>query len=268
MLPTIDPRSNLESLRHSLLFTLVRLTLDPRLQAFVAGFEQLQTEWWDIYKHEQSLLDDQMAAKANVEYTDMNLDETSDGVAAALLLETGNNRKAPLFTRYFGSMAPSRFRRPLLGSQLEAMRTWPESLKESKIPALMAYGETLVTQIAAADEAVKQLSMAEQKLKDSRMVGSTKSFFDKVNGARKQLNGDVSKMLHEHPEWSLGRDYVAALFEHETAPPELSNAEIDQKSRPRARRSRSSRRSASSASRTPPPRRPSERRPRRRPNRP
>lgn len=229
MLPTLSPRSSLDSIYHALLYTLVRLRLDPRLAAFVPCFEQLQAEWEDVSKEERSLLDARAAALAKIDYVDGILDATSDGIASTLLLETGNNRKAPLYVLYFGSQKPSRFRRPVLGAQLQAMRTWSESLKESKIPSLVAYGEALPAQIAAADEAAKGLSIAEQKLKDARLVGVIKGFVDKVNGARKQLHGDVSKMLHDHPEWSLSRDYVTALFEHESAPPELSVAELDQK---------------------------------------
>jgi hypothetical protein len=229
MVPTLDSRSNLESLYSSILFTLVRLKLDPRLQPFVQVFEQLRADWSDVCKQERELVSARLEAEAKVDYADAELDRTSDGIAFAILLETKNNRKAPLFTRYFGSQPPSRFRRSVLGPQLTAMRTWPPSLKESPIPALSAYGDTLTAQIEAADEALMLVSVAEQKITDFRLFGSRKQLFDKVNGARKQLHGEVSKMIHDHPEWSLTRDYVNALFEHESAPPELSVAELSQK---------------------------------------
>lgn len=229
MVPTLDSRSSLESLYFSILFTLVRLKLDPRLQPFVKGFEQLRVDWADVGKQERELVGARIEAEAKVDHADAELDRTSDGIASAILLETKNNRKAPLFTRYFGSQPPSRFRKSVLGPQLTAMRTWSPSLKESQIPALSAYGDTLSAQIGAADEALMLVSMAEQKIIDFRLLGARKQLFEKVNGARKQLHGEVSKMIHDHPEWSLTRDYVSALFEHQSLPPELSVAELNQK---------------------------------------
>ena len=225
MVPTLDSRSTLESLYFSILFTLVRLKLDPRLQPFVPVFEQLRAAWVDVCSQEHDLIDARLQAEAKVDYVDAELDRTSDGIASAILLETKNNRKAPLFLGYFGSQPPSRFRKSVLGAQLTAMRTWPPSL----IPALSAYGDTLTAQIEAADEALMLASVAEQKIIDFRVLGKRKQLFDKVNGARKQLHGDVSKMIHDHPEWSLTRDYVNALFEHQSSPPELSVAELTQK---------------------------------------
>ncbi|HZF52811.1 MAG TPA: hypothetical protein VE093_29345 [Polyangiaceae bacterium] len=229
MVPTLDSRLTLEALYFSLLFTLVRLKLDPRLQPFVPVFEQLRAAWVDVCSQEHDLIDARLQAEAKVDYVDAELDRTSDGIASAILLETKNNRKALLFVRYFGSQQPSRFRKSVLGPQLTAMRTWVPSLTESPIPALSAYAGPLAAQIQAADQALALASVAEQKITDFRMFGERKQLFDKVNGARKQLHGDVSKMIHEHPEWSLTRDYVNALFEHDSAPPELSIAELNEK---------------------------------------
>jgi hypothetical protein len=229
MVPTLDSRSSLESLYFSILFTLVRLKLDPRLQPFVPVFEELRLDWANVCTQERELLGARLEAEAKVDHADAALDRTSDGIASAILLETKNNRKAPLFLRYFGSQPPNRFRKSVLGPQLTAMRTWAPSLTESPIPALSAYGNTLTAQIAAADEALMLASVAEQQIIDFRVLGQRKQLFDKVNGARKQLHGDVSKMVHDHPEWSLTRDYVNALFEHRSLPPELSVAELTQK---------------------------------------
>jgi hypothetical protein len=231
VVPTLDCRDDLKSLDYALLYTLVRLRLDPRLQLFVPTFEELRGEWEVVAKKERALIEARAEAEAKVHYADAGLDHTCDGIAAATLVETKNNRKAALYTRYFGSQKPSRFRRSVLGPQLAAMRTWPPSLKESQIPALVSYGEALTAQVAAADDAVTRLSVADQETTDFRTFGARKQLFDKVNGARKQLHGDVSKMIHEHPEWNLTRDYVEALFEHRTrtkaAPP--SDAELEEK---------------------------------------
>ncbi len=229
MVPTLDSRSSLDSLDWSILFTLVRLKLDPRLQAFVQPFEQLRDNWLDVRTQERELVEARIEAEAKVASADAELDRTSDGIASAILFETKNNRKALLFTRYFGSQQPSRFRRSLLGPQLTAMRTWPPSLKESPIPALCAYADPLTAQIEAADVALSGLSVAEQKLIDFRSFGPRKQLFDKVNGARKKLHGDVAKMVHEHPEWNLTLAYASALFEHDSGSPDLSVAELNQK---------------------------------------
>jgi len=229
MVPTLDTRIPLETLYDAILFTLVRLRLDPRLTPFVPAFEQILVKWWEVYTKERGLLDNQLTAKAKVAYADADLDATSDGVAGTLLIETKNNRRSPLFTRYFGTQQPNRFRRSVLGPQLAVMRTWVPSLQESTNPTLKAYGELLDTQIATADKAVQTVSLAEQELTDFRAFGERQQLFSEVNGLRKELHGDVAKLCHAHPEWGVGRDYVDALFEHQSAPPELSDADLARK---------------------------------------
>ena len=228
MLPTIDPRSRLENLYEAILFTLVRLKLDPKLQSYVPIFEQLLTEWWDVYKAERDILDEAVNAEAAVSCADQALDRTSDAVAGTILIDVGNNRRSPLFLRYFPSESPSRFKKPKLSEQLAAMRTWPPSLLESPNPTLNAYGAALVTQIDAADEAVARVSTATQKLADFRTTGARKQFFDKVNGARKKLYGEAAKLSHDHPEWNLTNGYASTLFQHDSSP-ERSLADVDRK---------------------------------------
>jgi hypothetical protein len=164
-----------------------------------------------------------------VEHADADLDTTSDGIPGTILIETKNNRRSPLFARYFGTQQPHRFRRSVLGPQLTVMRAWPPSLKESTNPTLKAHGELLTTQVAAADDALKMVSVAEQELTDFRTFGERQQLFNEANGLRKQLHGDVSKLVHAHPEWSVGRTYVNALFEHESAHPDLTDADIERK---------------------------------------
>ena len=229
MLPTIELKARLETLYEAILFTLVRLKSDPKLQGYVPIFEQLLTEWWDVYKEEREILDEAVTADAAVSSADQALDRTSDGVAGTVLIDVGNNRRAPLYLRYFPSESPSRFKKPKLSDQLAAMRMWPPSLLESPNPTLKAYGTALVAQIDAADEAVARVSTAAQKLADFRATGARKQFFDKVNGARKKLHGEVAKMAHEHPEWNLTHAYAKALFQHEAPQPELSIAEMERK---------------------------------------
>jgi hypothetical protein len=229
MAPTLHPRISLEALYAAILFTLVRLQLDPRLQPFTPAFEQALAKWWEVFKKERELLDKKLVARAKIEHVDAAINCTSDGVAGTTLIETKNNRKSPLFVRYFGTQAPHRFRRSVLGPKLATMRTWPPSLLESSNPTLKTLGEILVTQVAAADDAVDALSLADQEITDFRVFGDRQQLFNEVNGLRKALHGDVSKLVHAHPEWNVARGYVDALFEHEGAEPELSDAEIENK---------------------------------------
>jgi hypothetical protein len=229
MVPTINPHSRLETLYEAILFTLVRLKLDPKLEAYVPVFEQILAEWWDVFKAERSILDEAVTADAAVSSADQALDRTSDGVAGTVLIDVGNNRRSPLYTRYFPAESPSRFKKPKLSEQLAAMRTWPPSLLDSPNPTLKAYGAALVTQIEAADAAVAMVSTAAQKLADFRTTGARKQLFDKVNGARKKLHGEAAKLSHDHPEWNLTNGYANALFQHESSPPEPSLAEIERK---------------------------------------
>lgn len=229
MVPTLNPRSSLESFYAAILFTLVRLRLDPKLAAFVPVFEKLLAEGWEAVEEERALLDERITADAAVDRADTDLDATSDGVAGVILIETKKNRRSPIFVRYFGGQQPSRFRKPTLSGQLASMKTWPPSLIASPNPALSAYGQALVGQIKAADTAIALVTAAEQKIADFQTVGLKKQLFDKANGIRKQLHGEASKMMHDHPEWNLPADYADALFQHRAATPELTIAELDRK---------------------------------------
>lgn len=229
MVLTLGSHLSLEALYAAILFTLVRLKLDPRLAAFIPAFEQFLEKWWEIYKMERKLLDNRLAADAAVEHIGGEIDATSNGVAGTILILTKNNRKSALFMRYFGTMPPHRFRRYSFIRQLAVMRTWPPSLKESTNPTLKAYGELLATQVAAADDAIEMATLVEQELTDFRTFGDRQQLFNDANGLRKELHGDVAKLVHAHPEWHLTRSYVNALFEHAPAEPELSDAEIEQK---------------------------------------
>lgn len=229
MAPNLHPRITLEALSAAILFTLVRLRLDPRLATFVPVFEQLVENWWAVYEKELSLIEKQLQAKAKLAQADTDLGNSSDGIAGTVLIDTKNNRKSALFVRYFGSQPPHRFRRNVLGTKLATMRTWPPSLIESANPTLKAHGEILVTRVAAADDAVDMVSLTDQELTDFRAFGERQQLFNEVNGARKALYGDVSQLVHAHPEWNLGRAFVDALFEHESARPELSDADIERR---------------------------------------
>jgi hypothetical protein len=230
MVPTLNPRtSSTESFYVTNLFTLVRLRLDPKLASFVPTFEGLLDEGWKAIKEERMLLDERMAAEAAVDQADTDLDATSDGVAGVILIETKKNRRSPIFVRYFENQQPSRFRRPILGGQLASMRTWPPSLIASPNAALSAYGQALVEQIKAADAAIALVTAAEQKLADFQTIGLKKQLFDKANGLRKQLHGEASKRMHDHPEWNLPADYADALFQHRSATPEPTIADLDHK---------------------------------------
>lgn len=229
MAPTIDPRSRLEALYEAILFTYVRLKVDPRLQAYVPVFEQLLAEWWDTFKMERGILDEGIAADAAVTSADKAIDRTSDGVAGTVLIDVHNNRRSATFLRYFPKESPSRFKKPKLSEQLAAMRTWPPSLLASPNPTLNAYGAALLTQIEVADKSVEMVTTATQKIVDFRATGARKQLFDKVNGVRKKLHGDASKMVHDHPEWSLPKSYADDLFQHEPAEREPSIAELAQK---------------------------------------
>jgi hypothetical protein len=90
------------------------------------------------------------------------------------------------------------FKRPMLGSQLEAMRAWPASLAGSESPALQALGAELLPIIAEADEAVKAKGASEQARDAFRDIDARKRYIDSVNAARKEAYGALAKMPHQH----------------------------------------------------------------------
>ena len=74
-----------------------------------------------------------------IRFTDARLDQLLTAIVNSVLVVVGNDRSAPLYVRLLGNQRPSDAKRPVLGEQLELMRSWVGTLGECESPSLQRH---------------------------------------------------------------------------------------------------------------------------------
>jgi hypothetical protein len=206
---------SLLALRGEIIHTLDQLRANPHTQGHIAAFEGLRDEWGVVFAEELALRDSLSATNARVYTTDAGLNALASRVSKAILTLTGDDRTHPLYFAYFKKKSLSDFKRPILGTQLEAMRGWVPELKKSDEPVLSALGGEVEAAVIAADEAVSARTLLEAGIAFFREAGGRKKFFDKANALRKQSHGELAKMSYE--KLGLPASFANLFFRHESA---------------------------------------------------
>jgi hypothetical protein len=206
---------SLLALRGEIIHTLDQLKANPHTQSHVAAFESLRDEWGTVFAEELALRDGLSASNARVYATDAELNALASRVSKAVLTLTGDDRTHPLYFAYFKKKSLSDFKRPILGTQLDAMRGWVPELKKSDAPALSALAAEVEAAVIAADDAVNARTLLEAKIAFFREAGSRKKLFDKANALRKQSHGELAKMPHEKVGLTAG--FANLFFRHESS---------------------------------------------------
>jgi hypothetical protein len=195
---TIQPRTSLSAVLPEITYTRSRLKAHPLGAPFVAAFDALRAEWTTVHDKELVLRDAITDAQALIDHVDDVLDTQVNGIVNAILTVTNGDRTHPLYKHFLGSKTPSDFKRPVLGGQLEAMKTWGPSLAASEHANLAAFAPAVGELIAQANSAVAAKAAAEAARDQFRDFGDRKKFVDKLNGTRKEIHGALAKLAHEH----------------------------------------------------------------------
>jgi len=204
-------------LEHSV-YTLTRLEAFPLTEALAAPYVAFQKAWATTSALELEHTVAILRAMALVMVADDDLDLLVDRASNVLLSLTGNDRSAPLYKQYFGDKRPSEFRRPVLGAQLDAMRTWLPSLKASPHPALVTLGNELEPKILTAEKAKDSLAAAHQANRVFRATGERRALIDHFNAIRKDTYGKLAALPHTHPELNLTGSFPERFFKRVSAP--------------------------------------------------
>lgn len=217
----------LRDVAEEIFHTTARLRSYPFLQTQADQHEALLPDWRQLTQDELDLVRELMIVEARKGVVDDELNRLSMSIAGTLLVENGQERGSPAFIRYFGSVQPSRFNRPILGAQLVSMRTWVQSLLQSS-PALQNYGIQLAQVVIDADTVVQAESEAQRRLADFEL-GPRKAFIDRYNGLRQVLYGQLAELPHTRPELGLPRDFAHRFFLRATSPrrPTIATLEND-----------------------------------------
>jgi hypothetical protein len=210
----LEHSMSLLALRSEIIYSLDELKAHPLTQEYVPVFVGVRDYWTVTFGEELALRDGISAANARIVAADAALNVLASRVSKALLNLTGDDRGHPLYVAYFKKKALADFRRPILGSQLDAMRGWITPLQTSGEPILVDLGVEVEAAVKAADSAVANRAKVEAENTFFRETGNRKKLFDKVNAVRKQTYGELSMMPHNNV--GLPTSFANPFFRHES----------------------------------------------------
>lgn len=196
-LRTLDPRTSLSTLLVEIRYTLSQLRAHPLGAPHAPRFEQLRTECMQVFAEELELLETQADAQAVVDVSNDGIDVEATRFSRVLLTITGENRKHGLYRFYFGEKTLPEFKKPILSTQLKAMRAWIPSLQGAD-PALQALAPAITAAVEAGEQAAQGKEDAARLRREFRDIGARRAFVDRLNIARKEVHGSLAALPHEH----------------------------------------------------------------------
>lgn len=191
-------------------YTAAQLKAHPLTTALAHEYDALHAAWLKVMEQEIALAEAVVTAEAMVRFTDGRLDHLLSAIVSSVLATVGNDRKAPLYVRLLGNQRPSDAKRPVLGEQLELMRSWVPTLAESDSPRLQRHASELITAIEHADRALADQQSAEQALATFSENGERKAFIDGFDALRHATHAKL-QLLTDQDE-SLPDDFAEQFF--------------------------------------------------------
>lgn len=198
------------SILREIQYTQGQITQEPLAAAYIPTFQNLRTEWQTILLEEIMHLDKIALTLAVVDKADFDLDAFAGRVSRLVDEHTDGNTRKQLRTALFKNKSLSKFRRPVLGGQLEAMRDWSDILTNCAIPALVALADQAAALVQAGNTAADQRNDAQSANRHFRDIGARKQFIDKCNASRKEMHGAMAKLPFQHP--NLPTDFADRFF--------------------------------------------------------
>ncbi|MDI3286455.1 hypothetical protein [Polyangium sp. 15x6] len=200
-------------------FMAARIRRNPYTQALVAEVDAFEPRIEAAIAEERNLLIAEASAAAAVQFADHDLDASVDFVSVNV------DNRSLLGQRLFGHLRPSELKRPVLGGQLDVMKTWPEALAEADKAVLKDHAPVVAARAQAGEEAAKEKKIAAQNLIDFRTIGTRVKLNQDHNKLRKSLFGKLGEIQHEH---KLGAGWAESFFLQDSAE-ELSPSQLDKK---------------------------------------
>ncbi|AKT39468.1 hypothetical protein [Chondromyces crocatus] len=207
---TLTARAALLGLFNHVGYTLERLKAHALGAPHLTLFETIRTEGLQILTQELQIAHAQVGAQAQIDIADDQLDDFASRLSKEVLTLTDDNREHSLYLHFFRKKTLSEFKRPVLRAQLASMRGWIQSLTESEHPSLRALAPELTALIQEADAAVTARDSARQTNRIFRDTGDRSQWVDRLNAARKETHGALSKLPHERI--GLPTDFADRFF--------------------------------------------------------
>lgn len=197
---------------HDLTFTQAQLEANPLTGSFAKAFGDLSAEVKKAVVRQLDLVAALAVTEAKKVQADSVLNRLVDQTRSALMNLSDNNRDTPLYKHLFGDQRPSTIKRPILGPQLDLMRSWVSPLSAATQPELTALAPRIAAAIKAADDTIAAGRTAEQQLADFLEVGDCKALIDKANALRKATYGKLAELVHDKPDAHLPADFADQFF--------------------------------------------------------
>ncbi len=191
-------------------YTLSQMRQEPLAAPYVPHYQALRDTWKLVLLEEIEILDELSEAQAAVDKADNAIDAFCGRVSRCVDEHTDGKTRKQIRLALFKNKTLAKFRRPVLGGQLQAFSEWSVTLAKCGVPALiaMAAEAAALTDVGKSAEALR--NAARKRNRDFRDVGTRKQFIDKVNATRKETHGVLGKMPFENP--ALPQDFAGAFF--------------------------------------------------------
>jgi hypothetical protein len=194
----------------------VWLKAHPVTEPLAADLVPLRDTWKDILLKEIQLSESVAEAEARVLLADFDLDTLQNAIVNALMTAANNDRSSVLITRFLGKDRASDIRSPVLGEQLDRLRTWPPGLATVPNDEAKKLGLALAAFVPKADLVVEAQRTAEQELTDFTELTERRAFVDSLNATCKGLYGKISELSHTPAGASLPSDFADRCFPAQT----------------------------------------------------
>ena len=223
---TIDSDEPLDDIDTELAHTCLFALACPLTTALAAPIAALRADLPTIRSLQAQHTDAVQVQEANALFIDDEGNAIVDEVKIAVLAEIKGDYQAPLYKQLFVDKSPTQLKKPILGDQLDQMRTWPAILASTQSPALHTLGLRTAKFVALGDAANAALASAQTKL-DAFLSGPRAVYVDKVNAARKLTYGKLAELAHSQLPSTMPAGFAERFFLHDTSGRAVSMAEVE-----------------------------------------
>lgn len=210
---TLSESSTLIELLQERTYLTAQLLCRPLTAHLAPPLAALHDEWLAAMATEVKLAEAVVRTEAAVQVVDEQLDLLLVEIVTAVRAATGGDRNAQLYVRLLGTQRPSEAKQPVLGEQLELMRSWQPVLREAGVPALEALAPRLEALVTQADRALLAKQQAEQALAEFSETGARRVLLDRLNALRLSTYDALVALAEEHLE--LPADFPEQFFPRE-----------------------------------------------------
>jgi hypothetical protein len=210
--PQLPTTISLETIRSELIFTSAALAADEQAADLVPRADALLVTWKQIQDEQLARWDAQDRADAQVATADDHLDRLVFKVALVLEGATGKNRKDRRWSLYF-EVPPHKLIKPVLGDELETMKSWRTHLQQETLPGLVALAPELDAAIARAEAALVAKRQAKEANTSFRTARGLADFVDNVRIARDAIHADLAARQAKEGS-GLERSWPDTFFRH------------------------------------------------------